>query len=68
MTKELKHSSVAVNVPNCVSQKQKLLQISVKFMTISFSATSYIKNVIYKRTCVVSFILDIQILDIAMDS
>jgi len=44
--KELKHSSVAVNVLNCVAQKQKLLQKSVKFMTISYSARSYVIHVI----------------------
>jgi len=44
--KELKHSSVAVNVLNCVPQKQKLLQKSVKFMTISSSETSYLIHVI----------------------
>ena len=41
----LKHSSVAVNVLNCVPQKQKL-QKSVRFMTISYSATSYVIYVI----------------------
>ena len=45
--KELRHSSVAVNVLNCVPQKQKLLQKSVRFMTISLSATSYITLVIF---------------------
>ena len=31
----MKRSSVAVNVLNCVPQKQKLLHKSVKFMTIN---------------------------------
>ena len=44
--KELRHSSVAVNVLNCVPQKQKLLHQSVKFMTISYSARSYVIHVI----------------------
>ena len=44
--KELRHSSVAVNVLNCVPQKQKLLHKSVKFMTISYSARSYVIHVI----------------------
>ena len=48
--KELKHSSVAVNVRNCVPQKRKLLQKSVKFMTISYSATSYVIHVIYSTS------------------
>ena len=46
--KELKHSSIAVNVPNCVPQKQKLLQKSV----ISFLATSYVIHVISSTTSV----------------
>ena len=38
----LVHSSVAVNVLNCVPQKQKLLHKSVKFMIISYSARPYV--------------------------